>query len=758
MRSLAEDIRGRSDAELARLLELRPDLARPAPADLTALAARAATLASTSRAIDHLDDDHLATLEAFVLLDGAARVGLPGVDEPVPAGLTDLLDDGGSPGTPDLADRVVRLRDAALVWRAPEGLAAGRAVGEVLGPHPAGLGPAAAELRLESLDDTTVRRLRDDAPAPARTVLDRLVTGGPVATVSEDSQAAGAARWLADHGLVQLREDPEETGRIRVTLPREAALVLRGGRLRLGATPAPDHGTPAGRSATSFAQDVGTATATAALDLVALLDEVLEHVEAAHPRVLRSGGMAVADLRALARETELDEGRLRLLLDLALEARLIADDGSDEPAWRLTTLVDGWRESSTARRWVDLAGPWLVSLRTTAPVGETVPRALSEDMVWPPIRSLRTDVIDVLAAGTPGDEVTDALRRRRPRRLPQQLEMLVGSVLTEAEVLGLTHAGRMGPAAAHLVQGRTGEAVAALEEHLPAPVEQALVQADLTAVVPGPPSPALAAVLRRSATLESRGGASIYRFSEASVRQALDSGMDGDGLLAELRSASRIPLPQGLEYLVRDVARRHGELRAGSAGAYLRSDDETHLDQLLAHRGLSHLQLRRIAPTVLVSPVSAQVLVESLREVGAAPVREGSGGVLTAGRTSRRVPPPRQAAPPAATPADLPALVASLRRGESAAQARALVVPDGPQLPAMDPVSVAGLLREAAADRTPVWVGVTDAVGDVRRVVLLPDAVEGGRVRGRVDDEPRTYSLHRITGAVLASGEPSGAA
>ena len=39
MRSLAEDIRDRSDAELVALLELRPDLARPQPADLTALAA-----------------------------------------------------------------------------------------------------------------------------------------------------------------------------------------------------------------------------------------------------------------------------------------------------------------------------------------------------------------------------------------------------------------------------------------------------------------------------------------------------------------------------------------------------------------------------------------------------------------------------------------------------------------------------------------------------------------------------------------------
>ena len=68
MRSLAEDIRDRSDAELVALLELRPDLARPQPADLTALAARASTRASTARAVDHLDLDHLSALQALSLI------------------------------------------------------------------------------------------------------------------------------------------------------------------------------------------------------------------------------------------------------------------------------------------------------------------------------------------------------------------------------------------------------------------------------------------------------------------------------------------------------------------------------------------------------------------------------------------------------------------------------------------------------------------------------------------------------------------
>ena len=83
MRSLAEDIRDRSDAELVALLELRPDLARPQPADLTALAARASTRASTARAVDHLDLDHLSALQAGAVTgstDPATIAPFVGVD------------------------------------------------------------------------------------------------------------------------------------------------------------------------------------------------------------------------------------------------------------------------------------------------------------------------------------------------------------------------------------------------------------------------------------------------------------------------------------------------------------------------------------------------------------------------------------------------------------------------------------------------------------------------------------------------------
>src|SRR6476660_5915966 len=121
-RSLADDIRGRSDAELIDLVLARPDLARPAPSDLTSLAARAGTRASVQRAIESLDLGHLQVLEAVVVAGDGSGSGT--VDE--------LM------GGLDVRSQLQRLWVLALVWRAPEGLYAVRTAPEVLAPTPRG--------------------------------------------------------------------------------------------------------------------------------------------------------------------------------------------------------------------------------------------------------------------------------------------------------------------------------------------------------------------------------------------------------------------------------------------------------------------------------------------------------------------------------------------------------------------------------------------------------------------------------------------
>lgn len=730
VRSLAEDIRHRTDEELVALLELRPDLARPQPADLTALAARASTRASTARAIDHLDLPHLTALQACVItgVDTAAVADLLGTDEDRAAALVDDLS------------------RAALVWESTTGLQVAGTVVEVLGPHPAGLGATAASLG-HTLPGDLPAAIRS-VGAEAERVLHRLAWHGPTATRPADTtgRTGQAVESLVDAGLV-VAVDAEH-----VTLPREVGLVVRRGRL-LDA-PVDDDG-PA--VPTRPIEDVDRAATAAATEVVALVDELLDRVEEMRPRVLRSGGLAVRDLRTLASRVDLDEASATLLLELALGAALLVDDRALDPTWRLTTEVEAWRALGPAHRWVGLAQPWLTSLRSSAvpaPRDGSRVNALSEGFVWPPVRPLRREVLGILAELPEGsaperDRVVDLLRRRRPRRMPRDVETVVAGLLREGEVLGVTGRHALGTVGRALLE-ETDRAADTLADLVPEPVDRLLLQADLTAIVPGAPVPELAALLRRSAVLESRGGAGVHRFTEQSLRGAMDSGWTADDLLESLARFSATEVPQPLDYLVRDVARRHGQLRVGSAGSYLRGDDPTHLEALLAHRDLGHLQLRQIAPTVLVSPVGPAVLVEALREVGQSPALESSGGVVSTVPTASRVPPRRDRPVTEVQPDPAPIVLSRLREGEHVAERQRAQPGDGsPVIPALDPASISALLREAAADRLPAWIGITDSVGATKRVLFHPVAVDGGRVVGEVDDRPQVYSLHRITGVVV---------
>ena len=67
-------------------------------------------------------------------------------------------------------------------------------------------------------------------------------------------------------------------------------------------------------------------------------------------------------------------------------------------------------------------------------------------------------------------------------------------------------------------------AAAALRAALPDPIGHVLLQADLTAVAPGPLEPELERELGLVGEVESAGGATVYRFTEATIRRALDAG------------------------------------------------------------------------------------------------------------------------------------------------------------------------------------------------------------------------------------------
>ncbi|MEU9475621.1 helicase C-terminal domain-containing protein [Streptomyces sp. NPDC048191] len=304
----------------------------------------------------------------------------------------------------------------------------------------------------------------------------------------------------------------------------------------------------------------------------------------------------------------------------------------------------------------------------------------------------------------------------------------------------------------------TAAAARLLAPLLPEPLDHVLLQADLTAVAPGPLQRPLADLLGVLADVESKGGATVYRFTPASVRRALDAGRTAADLHAFLTEHSRTPVPQPLAYLIDDVARRHGHLRVGAASAYVRCDDDTLLNEILADRRGAALGLRRLAPTVLAAQSDPATLLEGLRAMGYAPAAESAEGDVLIARAHAHRTPPRTApepvpdGPPAPDATLLGAAIRAIRAGDLAATAPRKPAGDAPlaggELPRTSSAETLATMQAAVLTGESLWIGYVNAEGAASQRVIAPVKVEGGFVTAydHTADEVRTYPLHRITG------------
>ena len=712
--SFADELRARSDESIAHLFAVRPDLLSPVPTDLSALSARANSTPSLMRALESLNKFQIEVLTSASTLTQ-------------PFSKSELL----SVSVPEAGEELLRLWAAALVYKDGTKYRLPGNLGQLIGDEPAGLGPKS----LKKIDFKSLK----DLPSDSAAVLERLTWGPPRGQVGNIKAPGTAIGWLIEHDYLAVMDSKT------VVLPREVGMHLRGGKVFKEYSP----------QANSF---VGTARKQKDIDRAAIANisnflrwcEELAHNWSDEPPIaLRSGGLGIRDLKRSADHLGIDENCVAFVAEVLYLGGLIVTDPDDQIL--PTNSFDIWMSRSLEERWSSLVNLWLETSRVSGlagKIGEKNIAPLGPELDRAGIASMRKVTLNILAENLESDPAIKNLQEIIAWQMPQRFNAeYIEWTLREAEWLGLTGQGALSEFGIAFLNGSDDLGV---ERALPKPVDHILIQADNSAIAPGPLTVELANMIGTIADIESRGGASVYRFSESSIRRGLDHGQTGEQIKDFLKKTSKTPVPQPLEYLINDVAKRHGRLRVGMAQTYIRCEDEGLLTQILHDKKLESLRFRKLAPQVLVCDFETGDVIATLREANYLPAAENASGILISApairRAKSRPKPPRviseTSAPSSQSEIIIKAAVRTLRTGEKASSHKPREVPRTTANETLD------LLHQYIEEQASLTIGYADTNGGVSNRLIDPISISLGTLiaRDHATGEMQSFRIPRITG------------
>ena len=708
--TFADELRARTDDALASIFKLRPDLVSPVPNDFSALAARATSTPSLVRALDSINMWHYQIIEAACAL-------------PEPFKKSEIV----AVTSEETAFALDHLWQMGLLYKEGNNYRTPTNLKMLIGDEPAGLGPIA----VKKFDFSILKEI----PKASEEVLAKLTWGPPRGQIGNIKKPGNAIGWLLDNGVLVALDSNT------VALPRDVAIKLRGGKIH--------------KDMVSKAPNlIGKEVVQKQIDLAAIAnistilrwcEELLHNLSDEPPTALRTGGLGVRDLKKIAEHLGIDETCAGFVAELCYLGGLLVIDSDDQIL--PTSAFDIWLTKSAEERWYSLVVLWLDTSRVSGLIGKMSDKnvaPLGPELDRAGASLIRRSTLKVLNDNpqlTPDvKSLQEIVKWINPQRANNDY---VEWTLREAEWLGITGQGALSTFGSNLLNEKE---VLEIESALPKPVDHILIQADNSAVAPGPLTPELASEMGTIADIESRGGATVYRFSDSSIRRGLDHGKTGDQIKTFLSKISKTPMPQPLEYLITDIAKRHGRLRVGSAHTYIRCEDEGLVQQILHDKKCEHLRLRKIAPQVLVTDFELAEVIGELREFGYLPAAENSGGVLLSQpnlRRSKSRPKPPRIISEFTAPKDaiVTAAVKTIRAGERSKKVE-------PIIPGTSSNETLALINQYINEGKSLIISYADNNGGVSNRIIEPISISLGTLTARdeTSDEILQFRIPRING------------
>jgi hypothetical protein len=727
IRSYADYLRALDDAALISMFNHRPDLVTPVPPDMASLAVRASSAPSLARAVDALNKWQLQVLEVCAILPE------PFSEKDVTA----LTEKSALFVIPGLIER-------GLLYTDKDGLRTPTTLKEVLGNEIAGLGPASmSKLKFKKLDEV---------PAPSKKVLDAMVWGPPRGAIADIKKPSVGVQWLLEEGfLIPFNQQT-------VVLPREVAIYLRGNTVhRELETSQP--------SVTGSKRDMRNVQLAAIANITTFLrwtEEVLNFWAQEPATALRSGGLGVRDLKELSLHLGVDESCTAFVAEVAYLSGLLTIDPDDKIL--PTHQFDIWLTQNASVKWQLLASAWLSTSRVSGLVGKEGSKnvaPLGPELDRSSATTTRRLTLTLLQENSQIAVDIDSLFAAATWLAPAkragglQKDYILWA-MREAEWLGITGQGVLSSYGADFLTGGDSTSV---DTDLPKAVDHILIQSDNTAIAPGPLEHEVAQELALIADVESRGGATVFRFSEGSIRRGLDHGRTGEEIAKFLAKTSKTPMPQPLEYLIADVAKKHGKLRVGNTASFIRCEDSALITQILGDKRLDVLGLRKIAPEVLICGHDATEAMNILRSCGYLPAAEDSRGLLLSGPRIQRA--QTKARPPRIIgeyerpdEIQIEGALRALRTGEKSSRKQSTMRNIATEALGSLPRSTANETLELLSDylqnqpTKSLSIGYADNNGLVSHRIIDPLKLSAGSLvaRDHATGEVQTFRIARITG------------